>query len=218
MRYLTVRLEATGSGAFHPLGKLLTEEPSIQREAIHHIELLPDDSVLILAEGSGDSDRYKELMADSSLVEKYLVSGGERWMATTQFDAEGPLIRFLRLRRDTDLVIEMPLQIFDDGAVRITFLGSDREFQQLYDRTREAETFEIEVLETGRYEPKSESFLRMLTSRQQEVLQVAVELGYYSNPREADHETIAENVGIAPTTVGSHLRTIEARVFEVLVR
>lgn len=80
------------------------------------------------------------------------------------------------------------------------------------------QTVQIEVLEIGTDEPESELFLRMLNTGQQEVLEVAVELGYYDDPREAKDETIAEEVGIAPTTVGSHLRTIEARVFEMLVR
>jgi predicted DNA binding protein len=49
------------------------------------------------------------------------------------------------------------------------------------------------------------------------VLEVAVAEGYYHNPREATHEDIANVVGIAPTTVGDHLREIEMNVFEMLV-
>jgi predicted DNA binding protein len=60
--------------------------------------------------------------------------------------------------------------------------------------------------------------MRVLTTRQQEILQVAVEAGYYSNPRGATHEDIANTIGIAPTTVGDHLREIESKVFETLVR
>jgi len=59
---------------------------------------------------------------------------------------------------------------------------------------------------------------RALTTRQQEVLRAAVEVGYYENPRTGTHEDVAAAVGIAPTTAGDHIREIETRVFGTLVR
>ena len=53
MRYLTVVVKPEGDGAFHPLGGKLTDESAIERRAIHHVELLADDTVLLLAEASG---------------------------------------------------------------------------------------------------------------------------------------------------------------------
>lgn len=218
MRYLTVCLEPTTGDAFHPVDKRLADEPSIRREAIHHVELLGDGTVLTLAEGSGDRECYEQLMADSPYVEKFLVSGDERWLATSQFTAQGPVKRLLQWRRDSDLVVEMPIPINDDGSLRITYLGREPEFQELYDRTIRASAIDVEIVETGEYDPEADTFMRALTSRQKEVLQAAVEVGYYNEPREATHKDVAEAVGIAPTTVGTHLRKIEARVFPTLVR
>jgi hypothetical protein len=218
MRYLTVRLAATETGAFHPVGKRLADEPSIQREALHHVELLADGTVLTLAEGSGDRARYEELMAGSPYVEDFLVSGERRWMATSQFEATEPVRQLLEWRSESDLVVEWPIKINDDGSARITYLGTESEFQELYEQTVDSTAFDVEVVETGTYEPDTNSFMRALTTRQQEVLQAAVDVGYYNDPREATHETVAEAVGIAPTTAGAHLRRIEARVFEALVR
>jgi predicted DNA binding protein len=48
------------------------------------------------------------------------------------------------------------------------------------------------------------------------VLETAVDVGYYTNPREATHADIADELGIAATTVGEHLREIESRVFRPL--
>lgn len=218
MRYLTVRLEPTDGGAFHPVGERLAEEPSVRREAIHHVELLADGTVLTLAEGSGDRDRYEELMAESPHVEDVLVSGDERWLATSQFTARGPVERLLAWRRESDLVVETPIRVNADGSMRITFLGGEADFRELYDRTVEAADLSVEVVETGEYDPDTDAFVRGLTTRQQEVLEAAVEVGYYSDPRSATQEDVAEAVGIAPTTAGTHLRTIEARVFGALVR
>lgn len=218
MRYLTVRLEPTDGGAFHPVGELLAEEPSITREAIHHVELLDDETVVTLAEGSGDRERYAELMTESPVVEDFMVAGEERWMATSQFEARDPARQILSWRRESELVVETPIKINDDGSVRMTYLGSEGDFRALYDTMTASSALHMEVLETGDYQPNPPTFSRVLTTRQQEVLQAAVDCGYYTNPRTATHEDIAATVGIAPTTVGDHLREIEARVFGTLVR
>lgn len=218
MRYLTVRLQPREDGAFHSVGKRLADDPAIRREAIHHVELLDDDTVLTLAEGSGDRERYEEIMADSPHVEEFLVSGDERFMATSQFEAQNPLRRLLEWRRDSDLVVDTPIQVNDDGSMRITYLGTETEFRGLYENATDATTLGVEVVETGTYDPDAASFMRGLTPRQQEVLEVAVDLGYYQEPRAATHEDVAAELDIAPTTAGTHLRKIEARVFEALVR
>lgn len=218
VRYLTVRIAPAATAAFHPVGERLAAEPSIRREAIHHVELLADETVVTLAEGSGDRERYEALMADSPHVEEFLVSGDDRWLATNRFTAQGPVRQLLEWQRESDLVAEMPIRINDDGSMRITYLGSESEFRELYARTVDAATLDVEVVETGQYDPDVADFARGLTPRQQEVLQAAVDVGYYSEPREATHEDVAEAVGIAPSTVGTHLRRIEARVFEALVR
>nr|WP_275039294.1 helix-turn-helix domain-containing protein [Halococcus salifodinae] len=55
-----------------------------------------------------------------------------------------------------------------------------------------------------------------MTDRQHEVLRVAVDLGYYQEPREATHDEIAAATGLSETTVSEHLRKIEATVFSSL--
>ncbi|WP_244605387.1 helix-turn-helix domain-containing protein [Halorhabdus rudnickae] len=42
-------------------------------------------------------------------------------------------------------------------------------------------------------------------------------MGYYSEPRQAFLEDVSGIVGIAPVTVGEHLRKVEQRVFSELV-
>jgi len=74
------------------------------------------------------------------------------------------------------------------------------------------------VLETGTYSPDRHALSRLLTERQREVLDAAVETGYYRDPRGATHEEVAAALDIAPTTVGEHLRKIEQRVFTAVAR
>ncbi|EFW91551.1 Bacterio-opsin activator HTH domain protein [Haladaptatus paucihalophilus DX253] len=218
MRYLTVLIEPDGGGAFHPLGAQLTNEPSIERRAIHRVELLSDDTVLLFAEASGNQDRYEQIMESSPHVIDFLVSGDDRWMAVSQFEPTERIRRSLELQRESQLVIETPIHFTSDGSLEVTCLGTDETFATLFEDADEGASIALEILEMGEYDPDESSFSRLFTARQEEVLEAAVELGYYSVPRQATLEEVAAVVGIAPPTVSEHLRKVEERVFNEIVR
>lgn len=218
MRYLTVRAEATGATSLHPLGEALREATGFSREAIHHAELLDDDTVLMLAEGSGDQARYVEIMRASPHVRDFLVSGTDRWMAVSQFELSPATEELLGRADRPGVVVETPIRINADGSLRITYLGDEPDLQGLFGSLTDEAPFEVEVLETGSYAPDQHALTRLFTERQREVLEAAVDVGYYREPRRATHDDVAERVGLAPTTVGEHLRKIEHRVFAAIVR
>lgn len=218
MRYLTVLVKPSEDGAFHPLGGELTADPSIERRAIHYVELLADDTVLLFAEASGSQDRYKEIMEDSPHVMSYLTAGEDPWMAVSQVEPTDAVRQALEIQRDSVLVVDTPIRFTAEDQLKVTYLGTDEIFKQLYETVDGVEYAEVEILETGDYETQEPSFTRMITSRQEEVLEAAVDLGYYSEPRQGSLEDIAEVVGIAPGTVGEHLRKVEERVFSEMVQ
>jgi len=218
MRYLTVRLVPREQPGFHPLGERLLAEPSLQREAVHHFELLDDGTLLLLAEGSGDRDRYEEIMAAEPTVRDYMVSGEERWMAVSQFEANEAIREVLAWQQREDIVVETPVQFQRDGSQRMTLIGEDESFRALYEEATSQDSFDIEVVETGEYTPDTDRLARTLTTRQQEIMAAAVDLGYYREPREATHEDIATALDLSPSAVGKHLRRIEERVFAALAR
>jgi predicted DNA binding protein len=218
MRYLTLLVKADGGSTLHPLGEQLTADPAIERRAIHHVELLPDDTVLLFAEASGDRERYARVMEESPHVVDYLTAGDDRWMAVSQFEPTEPVRRALELRRESQLVIETPIRVTSDGSIKMTCLGTDETFEKLSEDVGEAESLRIELLEMGDYDPDDSSFRRMFTSRQEEVLETAVDLGYFDVPRQAELNDVAEVVGITPTTASEHLRKAEQRVFTEIVR
>ena len=216
MRYLTVLVKPDEGKAFHPLGKELTADPSIKRRAIHHIELLDDDTVLLFAEASGSKERYKQIMEESPHVIGYLTAGDDRWMAVSQFEPTEEVRQSLKLQRESLLVIETPVHFTSDNHLKVTYLGTDESFNNLYKHAREIRDIELEILNMGDYRVDKSSFGRMITGRQEEVLEVAVDLGYYSEPRQASLVDIGKVVGISPGTVGEHLRKVEERVFTEL--
>lgn len=56
----------------------------------------------------------------------------------------------------------------------------------------------------------------LLTDRQREVIAVAVELGYFSVPREATLSDVADEVGIGKSTAGEHLRRGMGHIGKIL--
>jgi DNA-binding transcriptional ArsR family regulator len=218
MRYLTVLVKPSGDGGFHPLGGELSADAAIERRAIHYVELLADDTVLLFAEASGSQERYKQIMEDSPRVISYLTAGEDPWMAVSQFEPTDAVHQALELQRESFLVIDTPIRFTSEDHLKVTYLGSDEMFKQLYETVAGVEYADVEIIETGDYETNGPSFSRMITSRQEEVLEAAVDLGYYSEPRQGSLEDIAEVVGIAPGTVGEHLRKVEERVFSEMVQ
>ncbi|RLM88653.1 helix-turn-helix domain-containing protein [Halobellus sp. Atlit-38R] len=217
MRYLTVLVKPDDGGAFHPLGDELTAEPSIKRQAIHRVDLLADDTVLLLAEASGSQERYEEIMAASPYVINYLTAGDNRWMAVSQFEPTDEIRRALELQRESFVLMDTPIRFTPEDYLKITYLGTEKTFRTLSDYAAEMDSITFEILSMGTYEADGSSLSRVLTSRQEEVLEAAVELGYYSAPRQASLADVGEAVEISPGTVGEHLRKVEERVFGELV-
>jgi len=117
--------------------------------------------------------------------------------------------------RDLELVQDMPIELTEDGHQRVTLVGTDEAFARLEPDPPEGVT--IDILEMGEYHPDGGRLLDALTERQREVLEVAVEVGYYETPRQATHEDVADRVGCSPATAGEHLQKVERAVFGALV-
>lgn len=217
MRYLTVLVKPKGGGAFHPLGEKLTDEPSIKRRAIHHVELLGNDTVLLFAEASGSQEQYRRIMEASSAVIEYLTAGEDRWMAVSQFEPTEEVRRALEFQRESLLVVDTPIRFTSEDYLKITYLGTDETFRKLSEYVEGRESITFDILDMGDFETSESSFSRLITPRQEEVLETAVDLGYYSEPRQASLEDIGAAIGISPGTVGEHLRKVEARVFNEIV-
>jgi predicted DNA binding protein len=130
------------------------------------------------------------------------------------------VFRLKRHRRsvqyESELAMETPIEVEDDGSFVLTLVGPMAAFREATPTDTDAYT--VEVLETGEHHPELGDLFLSLTERQREVLEAATDLGYYDNPRQATHEDIAAEVDASPSTVGEHLRKVEAQVFAHLVR
>lgn len=76
--------------------------------------------------------------------------------------------------------------------------------------------FSLEKLyQSGPYPPESAGLTAQLTDRQREVARTAVEMGYFDQ-NGASAADVADELGISPSTLSTHLRRIMATVFEYM--
>ncbi|WP_158059585.1 helix-turn-helix domain-containing protein [Halorussus halophilus] len=63
-----------------------------------------------------------------------------------------------------------------------------------------------------------QNLLHSFSVRQREIVQKAIDMGYYKRPRETTLQEIADEVGIAKTTVSQHLRKAEEQTVEFVAQ
>lgn len=209
MRYVVVRLHSTAS----PFQTLPDEDAAtvdIERGDIHHLEWLADGTAVQLRSVTGDLDAYRSLLNETPVCRSSLVSGEESGVAYANFEPTETALAMRDWQTRSPVALDGDIE-FDGEDMILTLVGDESEFSTALADLPDAVTFS--VVEVGRRSPSTGSLFHGLTQRQREVLSTAVACGYYTNPREATQDDVAAELGVAPGTVGDHLRTIESTVF-----
>ncbi|MFQ3320255.1 MAG: putative DNA binding protein [Natronomonas sp.] len=215
MRYATVVISPEGGG-LQPTDQTLAADPTVIRESIHEINLLNDGTAVSLYSIRGNLDHVAEILETQSDIIAYDVSGDREGLAYIHFRPTKTIEALLSIPQDNEIVQKMPIDCLEGGGVRVTLVGHDDTIQQVVSSIPSSLTLSLEGI--GDYHPDSEQLFSVLTERQQEILEAAVEMGYYEVPREVTHEDIANKIGVSAGTVGEHLRKVEGKVLSALVR
>lgn len=104
-----------------------------------------------------------------------------------------------------------------DGELAVTVHTRSRErLKRVIAAARQAaESVSLNYVVTGVNEATADPVVvdrGQLTDRQREVLTVAYEAGYFAHPREANAETVAAELDIAPSTFREHLAAAQAKL------
>jgi hypothetical protein len=215
MRYFEFTIKPD-DGAIHPVDKVIMETPDVTREALVHVNALANGTGVILYRLRGDPEELEaRLDGHSKLLSCSPVAvEGETFHFYVHVRQGQPAGRLMAVAQKYALMIVPPLP-FVEGGLRITVVGTHEMLQQALEELPE-ETH-ISVEQVGEYSPDDRNVLSLLTDRQIEVFETAVEDGYYDIPRRATHEDIADDLDCAPSTVDEHLRKAESRILTSLV-
>lgn len=198
----------------HPAAEMFAPGTGFTRERISHLNLLEDGTVVLLGRLRGDPDRARRVLANRPDVLGYSISDAGDPGALGFVHARPPpsLRRFLSLPRRHEVFFDFPIEGSRDGGLRVVLVGESNDdlAAALADVPPE---LDLEVERIGPYPAESGDVAALLTDRQREVLDVALDLGYYEVPRAATHADIAAALGLSTGTVGEHLQKVERRVF-----
>ena len=214
-RYATALL-IPGPDGFHPGDKALREEPTITQESIPHITLLNDGTVIMMYQLRGDLERAKELLDASPVAISCGVAGTDRGLVYVHSGAVDPGKSLLLVSHQYKVILNTPLEYTSEGNLRVTLIGESEPLQRALAVL--ADSFEVQLEKTGEYRPGLRDLGWLLTDRQRQILQVAVEQGYYEVPRQATIQDIANETELSVATVGEHLQKVEGKVLSQIAR
>ena len=213
MRAVTFTLE-------HPDGphiahRMFGGDSEFEREQIYHLNVLADETVILLGRLRGDLDEASRILENHADVLGYSISSEEPQNGLVYVHARPPaaMKQFLELPRSHEVFFNFPLGSTSDGRLSVEMVGETNEVLRaaLADVPPE---LDVTIERIGPYPDAGGHILSLLTERQREVLDVALSLGYYDVPRQATHRDIAERLDCSVATVSEHLQKIESRVFE----
>ncbi|MFC6961493.1 helix-turn-helix domain-containing protein [Halocatena marina] len=198
----------------HPAYQMFDEESQFTRERIYNLNVLEDGTMVLLGRVRGDLEQIRLVVEAQLDTLGFSISGtdGDGGLVYIHVHPPTEIKRFLELPREHEVFFDFPVEGTRDGKLRFVMIGETNEVlqQALADMP---ETMDFTIERISAYSDESGAVLAVLTDRQRDVLDVALELNYYDAPRQATHHDIAEQLGLSVGTVTEHLQKIEASVF-----
>ncbi|SER15781.1 helix-turn-helix domain-containing protein [Natrinema salaciae] len=216
MRYVTYVI-TPDRGYFDP-GAERFRELGITFESIQDIDQLDDGTIItqMVIRGEPATVRRAFENAGPVLVDYQLTDAGETTILQLHYRPSDLTRKLLAIHRRHAVLLEYPLEYTgpEKRRLRVAEIGREESLRRVIEETKAIVDVEIERL--GNYDPSEERAFANLTDRQREVLRVAIEAGYYEEPRQVTYEEIAARLDCCAGTVGQHLRRIEARLMSTL--
>ncbi len=219
MRSVRVRLDAGGQeGEVHPMYDLLANAEFIERATALQWSFT-DEAQAMLHYVEGDAEAFRAATAKTAeVIETEIAPAGEdAFYAFIKGEATERLNELFEAIVAVTAMPIPPVEYHTDGTVSFTIVGPGEEIQTAIAAVPEPVAVSVE--EVGGMHAVPGLAETVLTSRQREALDAALELGYYDVPRTATHEDVATALGCAPSTAAEHLRKAESNVLRnVLLR
>lgn len=216
MRYLAVTFPASEAGRGGIYDRLVPYA-SRRRASLYNLTLLDDGTTLELVRVEGQrADIRAELDARANLRAYEIFASADRTHHIYQHvEQDSDLLWLLAHLKAHRLLIDFPIS-YDNHGVTVRIVGEPAMMQRAFNDLPEPVRDELIIEQLTEYVPDVPDLRADLTTRQREVLETAVEIGYYDDPRRATVADIATELGISQATVSEHLRKLEARVFRAM--
>ncbi|WP_267643977.1 helix-turn-helix domain-containing protein [Haloarchaeobius amylolyticus] len=198
-------------GQLHPLQAAIEASPAVTIEKTHQINRVGERFVE-LSEFSGNIAKLEQVLSTEDSVRDFTVTH-KTGLAYVEYGQSSSLAELFAILTAYSLVLIPPVEYTDEypaSGIRLTVVGTEAAITQITSNIPSG--IDLYPEHVGEYVPGGSQLEDLLTERQRDVFEVAVELGYYEIPREATHKEIAAAVDRAPATVSEQLQRIEANL------
>lgn len=110
------------------------------------------------------------------------------------------------------IILDTPIGLQTEYKPRFRITAPDEVIDVVYESLKTEEGVRLEKI--GYCQPAQNDPLEILTERQVEILQAAVEGGYYNIPREMSTEDLGEMFDISSQVACEHIRKIESKIVD----
>jgi predicted DNA binding protein len=216
MRYFDLVLTPTTDG-IHPVDTRLARASGVVRERLNHIDAFGDGTGVLLYHLRGDRDAALAAIQGDDLLDYDATDPDEtdHFYLYVHLEPGEPAGTLLALCYEHALIIETPIRFTDTGSIKVRLVGR-------HDTLRDAlasipDEVQVTIDEVGRYAPGGRDARSLLTDRQREIFEHAVDRGYYRIPRGITQTKLAEELDLAPSTVDEHLRKAESTMLSAIL-
>jgi len=192
---------------------MLSDSPEITEIHLIDESTTSGERGTILYRIDGDHSSFAERATSTPGIDSVAFSGTGRErtdasvvmrpLETPMFDA----IR--RASTRAGFVIRKPI-IYRDGKMYARVVGDPEQLQRSFEDI--PGEIDIQIDEIDRFRGGGDNPEMTPSDRHREVVEVALELGYYNQPRGATRENLAAKLGCAPPTASGHLQKAEAKL------
>ncbi|WP_277555247.1 bacterio-opsin activator domain-containing protein [Halobaculum limi] len=173
-------------GEFVLFGRTTTAGMATLEEAVETHPLYEE----VVVRSDGDPQRFELTVTDLPVLSAVAAQGGELKQVVIE-DGDSQVTVCLSPNADARRVIDVMRETYPDASLL---------------RREQVDRTEVSI----------ESSIDALTDRQRTALATAFHAGYFSWPRDATAEEVADSLGIAASTLHQHLRTGQAKVFDAV--
>lgn len=218
MRYATLVLGGEDT-RIAPVLDRFTSSDTVSIETTRHIGPIEDGQHVVLVDLEGDLEAAERLLADSSDIVQYDVTGANgRGVAYLRCRSIGLIGDLLSILYAHDIVLDWPIahsKVADGRRHRFTVIGTESGIQRALARVPSEISVELEKI--GPYGTETAQRDSMLTDSQKDLLELAVREGYYEVPRGTTHRELAKSLDLSAGTVSDRLQRIERRLITASV-
>jgi len=111
-----------------------------------------------------------------------------------------------------NIMMSKPPEFLDIDKMKVEVIGRQEEMQKFLNYTSTLGSRPFKLTGLGALEPRQESSLANLTSRQRQVLITAYSLGYYDVPRKVSSEGVSRHLNMDKSTFVEHIRKAERKI------